>query len=130
MIMVWLLGATQVFRAFYENETSGRRLQWVHSLGDAVVKGYFGVKKPYEFQLSTLQAAALLAFNSPSNECISLSYGELLGALQLPEEALKRVLHSLACGKYKILKKDGPPTAIKSTDIFSANPKFRLYLMG
>jgi cullin 1 len=115
-----------VFRAFYENETSGRRLQWVHSLGDAVVKGYFGGKKPYEFQLSTLQAAALLAFNSPGQDCVSVSYNELSGALQLPEEALKRVLHSLACGKYKILKKDGPSNAIKSSDVFTANTKFRL----
>ena len=96
----------------------------MHSLGDAVVKGYFGGKKPFEFQLSTLQAAVLLAFNSPGETTLSVSYGELSDALQLPEEALKRVLHSLACGKLKILKKDGPPNAIKSTDVFTANSKF------
>ena len=114
----------QVFRTFYENETSGRRLQWVHSLGDAVIKGYFGSKK-YEIQLTTLQAAALLAFNPAQSVPVSLGYSELSDSLQLPEEALKRVLHSLACGKHKILKKDGPANAIKSTDTFTVNQKFR-----
>jgi len=104
-------------------ETSKRRLQWVHSLGDAIVKGIYKTRS-YDFQISTLQAAALLAFSSTDGESITLSYTDLANMLHLPDEALKRVLHSLSCGKYKILKKDGPPSAIRSTDTFTTNNTF------
>jgi len=66
----------QVFTEFYEVETSKRRLQWVHSLGDAIVKGIYKTRS-YDFQISTLQAAALLAFSSTDGESITLSYTDL-----------------------------------------------------
>jgi hypothetical protein len=37
---------------------------------------------------------------------------------------LKRVLHSLACGKYKILEKEPKSTKINPTDSFRASQKF------
>lgn len=73
-------------------------------------------------QLSTLQAAALLAFSGSG--IATLSYEQLSSMLQLPEEALKRVLHSLSCGQYKILKKDPATSSIKTGDTFTANDKF------
>ena len=53
-----------VFRTYYDTKTSHRRLNWVYSLGNATVKGHFA--KSYDFQVTTLQAITLLAFNSRS----------------------------------------------------------------
>lgn len=98
-----------------------RRLQWTFSLGNATVKGTFGRGKIYDFQVVTLQAAVMLAFNSND----TWTYEGLLAELKLPEEVLKKVLHSLACGKLRVLKKI--PTegnVIKNTDSFSFNDAF------
>jgi cullin 1 len=40
----------QFFQEFYCVKTSHRRLQWVHMLGNATVKGCFG-NKSYDFQV-------------------------------------------------------------------------------
>ena len=45
--------------------------------------------------------------------------------LNLPEEHLKRVLHSLSCGKYKVIEKSPKSNTIKVTDLFVAAPKFQ-----
>eukprot|EP01038_Epipyxis_sp_PR26KG_P011634 gene11634-15584_t len=131
--------ATQVFKEYYDAKTTHRRLQWTYSLGNAVVKGTFG-KKTYDIQVTTLQAVALLSFNDDqffailgaqqqqaSSSELSLSFTALLDNLGMTEEALKRVLHSLSCGKYKILKKiseDVKDKTIKVTDSFAFNEQF------
>lgn len=117
----------KVFNEFYESETSRRKLQWIFSQGEATIKAILP-SRTYEIQVTTLQAAVLLAFSSQTTEPsapIILRYETLLEMYQLPEEALKRVMHSFACGKIKILKKDVPSPVIKNTDIFSCNEKFR-----
>jgi hypothetical protein len=38
---------------------------------------------------------------------------------------LKRVLHSLSCGKYKVIEKSPKSNTIKVTDLFVAAPKFQ-----
>jgi hypothetical protein len=65
------------------------------------------------------------------------TFPALLSSLQMIEEPLKRVLHSLSCGKYKILKRiAGEVTAsgekekeksggqIKNSDSFQFNDQF------
>ncbi len=49
----------------------------------------------------SLQAAALLLFNDNAE----LSFHEIRERLNLPEEDVFRLLHSLSCSKYKILAK-------------------------
>jgi cullin 1 len=122
----------QVFNDFYSNVTTKRRLQWVHSLGNAVVKGVFAGKKSYDFQVTTLQAIVLLSFSNPSVG--NIPFEALSENLNMGDENLKRVLHSLSCGTYKILKimkgdgspKDKADKSVKSTDCFAYNPQFRL----
>jgi cullin 1 len=123
-------------------------LQWTHVLGNATVKGTFG-KRSYDLQVGTLQAVALMAFNlssgdSSSSGCASTSssacsakpFSNLLDTLGMPDEILKRVMHSLSCGKYKVLKRlsatsdadtssgDKDKGVIKSTDSFVFNESF------
>jgi len=50
--------------------------------------------------VTTLQAVALLAFSSPSVG--PLSFAALSDGLGMGDEVLKRVMHSLSCGKFKV----------------------------
>lgn len=66
------------------------------------------------------KAAALLLFN----EADELSYAEVRQRLNLPEEDVTRLLHSLACAKYAILKKEPEGKALSKTDRFAFNADF------
>lgn len=115
----------QVFSEFYTEETNHgtRRLQWIHSQGNAEVKAKLG-KSKYDVQVVSLQAMVLLMFhNVPYSS--PLTYAELKDTINLPDEALKRILHSLACGKFKVLKKSGAPGKVNvESDTFVGNEKF------
>lgn len=115
----------QVFSEFYTEETNHgtRRLQWIHSQGNAEIRAKFG-KSRYELQVVSLQAMVLLMFhNVPYSS--PLTYAEIRDNINLPDEALKRILHSLACGKLKVLKKTGAPAKISTeSDTFVGNEKF------
>jgi cullin 1 len=111
----------RAFETFYSSTTSHRELTWVHSQGSAVVKGTFD--KAYDFTVTTLQAAALLFFNGvPAGS--PLSFPDVVAGLGCEEDVVKRVLHSLSCGKYKLLNKSPTGRTIGSTDTFEANPAF------
>lgn len=120
----------QVFNDFYAQKTTKRRLQWVHSLGSASVKGTFAGKKSFDFQVTTLQAVVLMYFSSPSVGVVP--FNVLTEHLNMGDENLKRVLHSLSCGAYKILKilkedgqaKDKADKAVRVTDLFEFNANF------
>ncbi len=119
----------QVFSSFYDKKTTHRKLQWAYTLGNASVKGVFGTGgggdskgRSFEFQVVTLQAIVMLAFNNPSG---SWTFEALLEEVKLPEEILKKVVHSLACGKLKVLKKSpAEGNSIRNTDSFSFNDQF------
>jgi cullin 1 len=117
-------------------KTTHRKLTWIHSLGNVNMKGIFN-KKPYDLMITTLQAVVLLAFNAPegSTDDGIRSFELLTTITNLSEEVLKRVLHSLACGKYKVLKRLPPAStgaaasapvsgAVKTTDVFQFNDSF------
>ena len=53
-----------------------------------------------------------------------LSYGEIQARANLPDEDVIRILHSLACGKYRILAKEPPGKTINRADVFSINRAF------
>jgi len=103
-------------------------LAWKHSLGEAEVDlcGLPGGKK-FTLVVTTLQAAALgrisdLACSGSSGGSSGSSSGgavaagsvqamradRLAEAMNVDIDVVKRVLHSLSCGKYKVLKKAGP----------------------
>ncbi|CAM9668719.1 unnamed protein product [Phaeothamnion confervicola] len=68
---------------------------------------------------------SLQLFASPSVGSMGLS--QLQEALNLPEETVKRTMHSLSCGKYKVLKREGSgggSSSIKADDTFSYNVDF------
>ena len=109
----------EVYSKFYNGMTSHRCLKWVHSLGNATVKA--NMRRTYDLQVTTLQAVALLTFNGQQDW---LSLSDILQRLNVEEEVGKRILHSLACAKHKVLKKEPDGRSIGPADKFKVNDAF------
>jgi cullin 1 len=108
-----------VFKDWHDQKHQKRKLSWVLTQGNASVRGIFG-KKSYDIQVTTLQAIALDALSGGE----TLSYEDLLKRLNLEESILKPLMHSLSCGKYKVITKTPAGNKINNTDKFAANAKF------
>ncbi|KAF1787116.1 Cullin protein, neddylation domain [Phytophthora cactorum] len=110
-----------LFKVYYDSKTSHRRLQWVHSLGNATIRANFPKKKWYDLQVTTLQAVALLLFNEGEG---ALSFEAVRESLNLSVDVVKRIMHSLSCGKYKLLTKTPAGKTISTSDQFAVNKTF------
>lgn len=62
----------------------------------------------------------LLLFNGVDR----LSYSEIVTQLNLSDDDVVRLLHSLSCAKYKILSKEPNNRSISPNDVFEFNSKF------
>ncbi|MEW5319419.1 MAG: hypothetical protein WDW38_010572 [Sanguina aurantia] len=115
-----MVDGVETFKQFYETENKhSRKLAWIYSLGMCTLRGNFD-KNPIELVLGTLQAACLLLFNDAQE----LTYQDIQERLNLPDDDITRMLHSLSCAKYKILAKDPVSKNISKVDKFSFNSKF------
>jgi cullin 1 len=106
-----MMAAKAGFDAWYRDRHSHRVLSWVYALGDVTVKGTFGVQS-YAITVTTFQAMALAQFSGFTGE---LAFNDICDRMQVDPSTGKRILHSLACGKYKVLKKTGNPRTINSS---------------
>ncbi|GAB4851262.1 hypothetical protein Ancab_030558 [Ancistrocladus abbreviatus] len=114
-----MVRCVEVFKEFYQTKTKHRKLTWIYSLGTCDINGKFE-PKTMELVVTTYQAAALLLFNASDR----LSYSEIMSQLNLNDDDVVRLLHSLSCAKYKILNKEPNTKTISPTDYFEFNPKF------
>ncbi|XP_058723439.1 cullin-1 [Vicia villosa] len=114
-----MVRCVEVFKEFYQTKTKHRKLTWIYSLGTCNVSGKFE-PKTMELVVTTYQASALLLFNSSDR----LSYSEIMTQLNLTDDDVIRLLHSLSCAKYKILTKEPSTKTISPTDHFEFNSKF------
>ncbi|KEH37311.1 putative cullin protein, neddylation [Medicago truncatula] len=114
-----MVKCVEVFKEFYQTKTKHRKLTWIYSLGTCNISGKFE-PKTMELIVTTYQASALLLFNSSDR----LSYSEIMAQLNLTDDDVIRLLHSLSCAKYKILNKEPSTKAILPTDSFEFNSKF------
>ncbi|KAG5559924.1 hypothetical protein RHGRI_003275 [Rhododendron griersonianum] len=114
-----MVKCVEVFREFYQTKTKHRKLTWIYSLGTCNINGKFE-PKTMELIVTTYQASALLLFNSSDR----LSYQEIMTQLNLTDDDVVRLLHSLSCAKYKILSKEPNTKTITPTDHFEFNSKF------
>jgi cullin 1 len=109
------------FTHWYTGRYNHRLLKWVYTLGDITLVGSYD-KKKYNIVLTTIQGLVLLAF---SGESAALSFDDVKQRLGVAEvEVLKRILHSLSCGKHKLLIKSPASKSVSTSDSFQANPKF------
>lgn len=116
-----MIKCMSLFKVYYDSKTSHRRLQWIHSLGNATIRANFPKKKWYDLQVTTLQAVALLLFSDTEEK---LSFEQLRESLNLSVDVVKRILHSLSCGKFKILNKLPAGKTISTSDEFEVNKTF------
>lgn len=114
-----MVKCVEVFREFYQTKTKHRKLTWIYSLGTCNLLGKFE-SRTTELIVTTYQASALLLFNSSDR----LSYSEIMTQLNLSDDDIVRLLHSLSCAKYKILNKEPNTKTISPTDHFEFNSKF------
>ncbi|XP_074345657.1 cullin-1-like [Apium graveolens] len=114
-----MIKCVEDYKNFYHKKTTRRKLTWIYSLGTCTVVGSFDTKK-IELHVVTYQAAGLLLFNDADK----LSYSEVKTQLNLSDDDLVRVLQSLSCAKYKILKKTPTSNTLSSTDYFEFNSHF------
>uniref|UniRef100_A0A7S4G457 Cullin family profile domain-containing protein n=1 Tax=Eutreptiella gymnastica TaxID=73025 RepID=A0A7S4G457_9EUGL len=117
-----LSNCMDLFKQFYDHKTQSRVLKWVHSLGTATVSSKFK-KGQKEMLVSTYQACVLLLFNSKA----VISAGEMSKELALALDEVKRTVHSLAFGKFAILKREGEnkKKQIVEDDEFQVNEEFQ-----
>ncbi|KAF7848304.1 hypothetical protein BT93_L2113 [Corymbia citriodora subsp. variegata] len=114
-----MVKCVEVFGEFYQRKTEHRKLTWIYSLGTCNIIGNFE-PKTMELMVTPCQASALLLFNSSDR----LSYSEIMTQLNLTDDDVGRLLHSLSCAKYKILNKEPNTKTISPTDFFEFNSKF------
>ncbi|KAI4253296.1 MAG: hypothetical protein L6R42_007639 [Xanthoria sp. 1 TBL-2021] len=114
--------AATLFEQHYKNKHRGRRLEWKHSQAHCQLKAVLP-KGTKEFVVSSLQAVVLLLFSNPSNNN-ELSYVQIQAETGLDDIQLKRTLQSLACGQYRVLKKNPKGKEVNTDDSFSVNPNF------
>ncbi|KAG6842292.1 hypothetical protein C0991_010580 [Blastosporella zonata] len=110
------------FEQFYLARHSGRRLTWLPSHGNADVRVDFDASK-IELNVSTFALVILLQFQGLAPDAF-LTYTELQEVTSIDHSDLQRNLQSLACAKYKILKKHPPGREVEKDDSFSFNAGF------
>eukprot|EP00979_Chaetoceros_neogracilis_P008475 scaffold1887_cov267-Chaetoceros_neogracile.AAC.8 len=108
-----------IFKTWHDKRHQQRKLSWVFSLGNATVRAVFG-KKTYDLMVTTLQAIALNALNGGMTK----EYEELKKELNLEDGVMKPLMHSLSCGKHKVVNKSPASSKINNTDSFISNAKF------
>ena len=129
------------FEHYYLSRHSGRRLTWQPFLGNADVRVQFKARK-HDLNVATFALIILLLFENLEDDGFltyevcqrSRPHGgrasryhcpqEIKSTTSIPEHELQRHLQSLACAKYKILKKHPPGRDVNATDAFSFNGSF------
>eukprot|EP00253_Pinus_taeda_P026395 PITA_26395 len=114
-----MVKCVEVFKEFYQTQTKHRKLTWIYSLGTCHLSGNFNARS-VELIVTTYQGAALLLFNNAER----LSYSEIKSQLNLSDEDIIRLLHSLACLKHKILIKEPNTKSVTQSDYFEFNANF------
>lgn len=114
-----MLQFQDVFKNFYLNKHSGRKLQWQPTLGHCVLRANFkaGIK---ELVVSLFQSLVLLLFNSADE----LGFEYIKAATNIEDGELRRTLQSLACGKARVLNKIPKGRDIAEADKFRFNNDF------
>lgn len=110
-----------VFSQWYTARFNHRLLKWVYTLGDVTIVGSYE-KKKYNIVLTTIQGLVLMSFSGDSSVQSFEDVKQRLGIAEV--EVLKRILHSLSCGKHKLLIKSPTSKSVSTNDTFQVNPKF------
>mmetsp|Transcript_13363 Transcript_13363/g.25225 ORF Transcript_13363/g.25225 Transcript_13363/m.25225 type:complete len:754 (-) Transcript_13363:141-2402(-) len=112
--------AIQTFHNFYNGRTQHRRLQWIHSLGQATLAAKLNNRR-HDLIVNTYQALILLLFTSSETHDFSF----IQNATGLDAAMTKKLLATLSLSKFKILSKSGDPKALEEDATFTPNDGFQ-----
>jgi len=113
--------AIQCFHNFYNGRTQHRRLQWIHSLGQATIAAKLNGRR-HDLIVNSYQAIILLLFTKDETHDISF----IQNATGLDGPMTKKLLATLSIAKYKILTKSGEDMkTIEDGATFSPNDGFQ-----
>jgi len=118
--------ACTIFKDFYLNSHTGRRLTWQFNMGTADIRTN-GFDKRYELNVSTFQMIILLLFNDAE----SLTYGEILSATKIPQNEVKKNLLALTVKSktHEKLLTRNPEKTLDSSTSFTCSPDFKSKLL-
>lgn len=111
--------AIQVFHNFYNGRTQHRRLQWIHSLGQATIAAKLNNRR-HDLIVNSYQALILLLFTK--DETHNLSF--IQNATGLEAGMTRKLVATLSISK-KILSKSGDPKTIEDDATFTPNDSFQ-----
>ncbi|KAG9015626.1 Cullin-3 [Tulasnella sp. 427] len=117
-----MVDSCKVYDRYYQSRHSGRKLSWQPSMGTADVRATFKTRT-HDLNVSTFALVILLLFEN-LGEGEFLTYEELKEGTGMEEQELKRQLQSLACAKFRVLKKHPPGRDVADDDSFSFNFDF------
>lgn len=117
-----MVDSCKVYDRYYQSRHSGRKLSWQPSMGSADVRATFKART-HDLNVSTFALVILLLFEN-LDDGEFLTYEELKDASGIEEQELKRQLQSLACAKFRVLKKSPPGRDVADDDSFSFNNEF------
>lgn len=112
--------AISVFHNYYNGRTQHRRLQWLHSLGQATVAARLNGKR-HDLIVNSYQALILLLFIK--DETHDLSF--IQNSTGMDATNAKKHLATLSIQKYRILNKSGDAKTIEDDATFSPNDTFQ-----
>merc|ERR1719409_301626 len=100
--------AIQCFHNFYNGRTQHRRLQWIHSLGQATIAAKLGGRR-HDLIVNSYQAIILLLFTKDESHDTQF----IQNAVGLDMPLTKKLLATLCIAKHKILTKTGDAKTIE-----------------
>lgn len=112
--------AIQVFHNFYNGRTQHRRLQWIHSLGQATIAAKLNNRR-HDLIVNSYQALILLLF--VKDETHDLTF--IQNATGLDASLTKKLMATLTISKYKIISKSGDAKTIEDDATFTPNDGFQ-----
>jgi len=112
--------AIQVFHNFYNGRTQHRRLQWIHSLGQATIAAKLNNRR-HDLIVNSYQALILLLFTKDESHDLTF----IQNATGLDAALTKKLLATLSISKYKILSKTGDAKTIEDDATFTSNDGFQ-----
>jgi len=111
--------AIQVFHNFYNGRTQHRRLQWIHSLGQATIAAKLSGRR-HDLIVNSYQALILLLYVRDETHDL----GFIQNATGLDAAMTKKLVATLSVSKYKILIKSGDAKTIEDDATFTPNDGF------
>lgn len=119
-IPVRLSQELEKFNNFYLSKHTGRRLDWVYSMGNADLVCRFKAGE----KVVNLSTFGMIVLVGHFNDCDSASFAEIQEKSGIPKTDLVRTLLSLSMGKHKLLLTSLVDRKITADSVFAVNMEF------